>query len=226
MTDGEFLTRRQLRDAELGTKVESSSESNAPKFFELKPVPVEFAAVVVPQIIDGELLNPGADQKTEEPEQSVAEFFGLEQIEEEQETEPESLFDVSPNLVTDVSTSTIILENVASVDDLGAINENGEWLKTGSIELPPISTATGEIATVLDATETDEAIQADSISGYVSTIAPLRASGVVNTAGKIGIMPAKLAKGQNQVYLVVALSVIMVTVGGLVLAAFMLGFFK
>lgn len=225
MTDGEFLTRRQLRDAENpSSDIRPEAAAETPKFFELKPVPPEIAEVVVPQIMDIDSRDSALEQEPAENQQSVAEFFGLEPVHED--FEAESLFNVSPNLVTEISTSTIILENVASVDDLGAINENGEWLKTGSIELPPISTNTGEIATVLDAAETDEAIQADSISGYVSTIAPLRASGVVNTAGKIGIMPAKLAKGQNQVYLVVAVSVIMVTVGGLVLAAFMLGFFK
>jgi hypothetical protein len=100
-------------------------------------------------------------------------------------------------------------------------------LKTGSIELPTFNnTNTGEIATILDAEAVDEAIAQDSMAGYVSTIAPMRASGVVNTSGKIGIMPSRAAKGQGQVFAMVAVSVIMVTIGGLVLAAFMLGFLK
>jgi hypothetical protein len=89
-----------------------------------------------------------------------------------------------------------------------------------------LSTNTGEIATIMDAAQVDEAIAQDSINGYVSTIAPLRASGVVNTAGKIGIMPSKRAKGQSAGFAVLTLSLLMIAVGGLVLAAFMLGFLK
>jgi hypothetical protein len=60
----------------------------------------------------------------------------------------------------------------------------------------------------------------------VSTIAPLRASGVVNTAGKIGIMPSRSAKGQGGGFAILTLSLLMITAGGLVLAAFMLGLLK
>ena len=137
------------------------------------------------------------------------------------------LFDVSPNLNIEPQTASIIIDNFEPLDAISiAISETGELLKTGSIELPNISTNTGEIATILDAAQVDEAIAQDSINGYVSTIAPLRASGVVNTAGKIGIMPSKRAKGQSAGFAVLTLSLLMIAVGGLVLAAFMLGFLK
>ena len=137
------------------------------------------------------------------------------------------LFDVSPNLNIEPQTASIIIDNFEPLDAISiAISETGELLKTGSIELPNLSTNTGEIATILDAAQVDEAIAADSINGYVSTIAPLRASGVVNTAGKIGIMPTKNAKGQGAGFAVLTLSLLMIAVGSLVLAAFMLGFLK
>ena len=137
------------------------------------------------------------------------------------------LFDVSPNLNIEPQTASIIIDNFEPLDAISiAISETGELLKTGSIELPNLSTNTGEIATILDASLVDEAIAQDSINGYVSTIAPLRASGVVNTAGKIGIMPTKSAKGQSAGFAVLTLSLLMIAVGGLVLAAFMLGFLK
>ena len=146
---------------------------------------------------------------------------------EEPITSQMQLFDVSPNLNVEPQTASIIIDNFEPLDNISiAISETGELLKTGSIELPNFGTNTGEIATILDAAQVDEAISQDSISGYVSTIAPLRASGVVNTAGKIGIMPTKSAKGQGAGFAVLTLSILMIAVGGLVLAAFMLGFLK
>lgn len=146
---------------------------------------------------------------------------------EEPITSQMQLFEVSPNLNVEPQTASIIIDNFEPLDNISiAISETGELLKTGSIELPNYGTNTGEIATILDAAQVDEAISQDSISGYVSTIAPLRASGVVNTAGKIGIMPTKSAKGQGAGYAVLTLSILMIAVGGLVLAAFMLGFLK
>ena len=146
---------------------------------------------------------------------------------EEPITSQIQLFDVSPNLNIEPQTASIIIDNFEPLDAISiAISETGELLKTGSIELPNISTNTGEIATILDAAQVDEAIAQDSVNGYVSTIAPLRASGVVNTAGKIGIMPTKNAKGQSAGFAVLTLSLLMISVGGLVLAAYMLGFLK
>ncbi|MSZ46631.1 MAG: hypothetical protein F2592_01620 [Actinobacteria bacterium] len=146
---------------------------------------------------------------------------------EEPITASVQLFDVSPNLNIEPQTASIIIDNFEPLDAISiAISETGELLKTGSIELPNLSTNTGEIATILDAAQVDEAIAQDSVNGYVSTIAPIRASGVVNTAGKIGIMPSKRAKGQNAGFAVLTLSLLMIAVGGLVLAAFMLGFLK
>lgn len=147
---------------------------------------------------------------------------------EEPITSQVSLFTPSTNLTAEPQTASIIIENVDSLDNLSiAISETGEMLKTGSIELPSIvSTNTGEIATILEAAEVDDATTQDSISGYVSSIAPMRASGVVNTSGKIGIMPSRAAKGQGQLFAFATVAVLMVAIGGLVLAAFMLGFLK
>ncbi len=146
---------------------------------------------------------------------------------EEPLTSQIQLFDVSPNLNIEPQTASIIIDNFEPLDAISiAISETGELLKTGSIELPNLSTNTGEIATILDAAQVDEAIAADSVNGYVSTIAPLRASGVVNTAGKIGIMPSRSAKGQGGGFAILTLSLLMITAGGLVLAAFMLGLLK
>ncbi|MFM6971734.1 MAG: hypothetical protein ACKOWH_04005, partial [Rhodoluna sp.] len=142
------------------------------------------------------------------------------------ETGQNPLFSVSPNLNLEPQTASIIIQPIDPLANLNiSISETGEMLRTGSIELPNLNTQTGEIATV-ESTVVDDAITQDSIAGYVSTIAPMRASGVVNTSGKIGIMPKKRVRGQGQVYLMLSVSIFMVAVGGLLLGAFMLGFFK
>ena len=183
----------------------------------IQAVPIQ-SAPIQPMPIEQAQIAPATLARVYEPVLGEA---------EEPITSQMQLFEVSPNLNVEPQTASIIIDNFEPLDNISiAISETGELLKTGSIELPNFGTNTGEIATILDAAQVDEAISQDSISGYVSTIAPLRASGVVNTAGKIGIMPTKSAKGQGAGYAVLTLSILMIAVGGLVLAAFMLGFLK
>lgn len=145
---------------------------------------------------------------------------------EEPITAQVQLFSVSPNLNLEPQTASIIVQPVDPLNQIAvAIGDSGVTLKTGSIELPNLSTHTGEIATI-EAAAVDEAITQDSIAGFVSTIAPMRASGVVNSSGKIGILPSKRIRGQGQVYLMLSLSIFMVAVGGLILGAYMIGLFK
>lgn len=190
---------------------------------------VQVSSISVTQVATTGVVNPYAP-KVAAPVTPVSTAPVYEPVlgeAEEPITGAVQLFDVSPNLNIEPQTASIIIDNFEPLDAISiAISETGELLKTGSIELPNLSTNTGEIATIMDAAQVDEAIAQDSINGYVSTIAPLRASGVVNTAGKIGIMPTKGSRGQGASYAVLTLSLLMIAVGGLVLAAFMLGFLK
>lgn len=282
MTEAQFQSRRELRDAESPAATPGQSQDlNFPPLtrsqliamgritdetadldesnFSTQVHSVEVSSISVPQISTTGVVNPYAPviSKTvqvppvqsapvqEAPiqtapiqdvpvQQAPIELAPVSPIyepvlgeAEEPITSQLQLFEVSPNLNVEPQTASIIIDNFEPLDNISiAISETGELLKTGSIELPNFGTNTGEIATILDAAQVDEAISQDSISGYVSTIAPLRASGVVNTAGKIGIMPTKSAKGQGAGYAVLTLSILMIAVGGLVLAAFMLGFLK
>lgn len=257
MTEAQFQSRRELRDAERNGRAVVSPEVKETAEVE-QTVAVEITTQVsqqtsiVAQISTTGVVNPYAPKVTESvpsapiaqpitppvqssvpvevvsPSVPVAQNFEPVLAEaEEPITAQVQLFDVSPNLNIEPQTASIIIDNFEPLDSISiAISETGELLKTGSIELPNLSTNTGEIATILDAAQVDEAITQDSISGYVSTIAPLRASGVVNTAGKIGIMPTKSTRGQSAGFAVLTLSILMITVGGLVLAAFMLGLLK
>jgi hypothetical protein len=251
MTEGQFnfppLTKSQL--VQMGRLVDESDESDV----STAVTNVQISPASASQIATTGVVNPYAPKidPASKPavtrdviaESTFAEAIVTEQVSknvadtptyepvlgeaEEPITGAVQLFDVSPNLNIEPQTASIIIDNFEPLDAISiAISETGELLKTGSIELPNISTNTGEIATILDAAQVDEAIAADSVSGYVSTIAPLRASGVVNTAGKIGIMPSKTAKGQSAGFAVLTLSILMIAVGSLVLAAFMLGLLK
>jgi hypothetical protein len=265
MTEAQYPSRRELREAELTSAHTGQSENlNFPpltpsQLISMGKIPKETqeTAISVPQISTTGVVNPYAPLVTQTVQSApiqavpisappiqaviVPEVFDAvissapvvpvyEPVlgeAEEPITAQLQLFEVSPNLNVEPQTASIIIDNFEPLDNISiAISETGELLKTGSIELPSFSTNTGEIATILDAAQVDEAISQDSISGYVSTIAPLRASGVVNTAGKIGIMPSKSARGQGAGYAVLTLSILMIAVGGLVLAAFMLGFLK
>jgi hypothetical protein len=244
MTDLPFTSRRDLREAERSGRtlppveapIEATSDSSETH---ADSVSVEFKAQ---QISTSGAINPYAPtapapkspvakipvpESADEPEsRSTFVYEPVLAEAEEPITSQISLFAVSPNMNVEPQTASIIINNFEPLENISmAISETGEMLKTGSIELPNLTTNTGEIATILDAAQVDEAIAQDSVLGYVSTIAPLRASGVVNTAGKIGIMPKKGFKSGSGGLAALTLAILMVTIGGLVLAAFMLGFF-
>ncbi|MEN9955581.1 MAG: hypothetical protein RLY34_388 [Actinomycetota bacterium] len=230
------LTNSQL--VQMGRIAENEDSSGVSK----EVTSVQVAPTSVIQISTTGIVNPyapkvatppAAEAKTKSPAQENIQSSPAQPYEavlaeaEEPITSQLPLFAVSPNLNIEPQTASIIIDNFEPLDNISiAISETGEMLKTGSIELPNLSTNTGEIATILDAAEVDEAIAQDSVAGYVSTIAPLRASGVVNTAGKIGIMPSRKARGEGGGFVALTLSILMVTIGGLVLAAFMLGILK
>ena len=160
----------------------------------------------------------------------IAELRPLEPVLAEAEeaiTTEFPIFSVSPNLTLEPQTASIIIDNFQPLEHSAiVISETGEMLKTGSISLPNLSTNTGEISTILDAEMVDEATALDSVTGYVSTIAPIRASGVVNSSGKIGIMPAKRSRGEGGGYTALTISIVSIAIGGLVIGAFMLGILK
>lgn len=215
------LTKKQL--VQLGRLSDESDETPV----STAVTSVQVSSISVAQVATTGAVNPYAPKISEPQAPGVPVYEPVLGEAEEPITAAVQLFDVSPNLNIEPQTASIIIDNFEPLDAISiAISETGELLKTGSIELPNLSTNTGEIATIMDAAQVDEAIAQDSINGYVSTIAPLRASGVVNTAGKIGIMPTKTTRGQSAGYAVLTLSLLMIAVGGLVLAAFMLGFLK
>jgi hypothetical protein len=137
----------------------------------------------------------------------------------------ESMFDVSPGLVVEPTTNSIIIDQVQDLTNYTAtVSETGEILTTGAIQLPiAISdNGTGEIQIIKEAAALDSAIQVDNSTGFINTIAPMRVTGVVNSISKFKVIPTNLKRGSSHPYLVLAAAVGMVALGGLVMAIFML----
>ena len=142
-----------------------------------------------------------------------------------EKTAAEPLFDVSPGLVVEPTTNSIIIDQVQDLTNYTAtVTETGEILTTGAIQLPInlVDNSTGEIQVIQEAAALDSAIQVDNATGYINTIAPMRVTGVVNAAAKFKIIPTNLKRGASHPYLVLAAAIGMVALGAITVAAFML----
>jgi len=137
----------------------------------------------------------------------------------------ESMFDVSPGLVVEPTTNSIMIDQVQDLTNYTAtISETGEILTTGAIQLPIelSDNSTGEIQIIQEAAALDSAIQVDNATGFINTIAPMRVTGVVNAVSKFKVIPTNLKRGSSHPYLVLAAAIGMVALGSLVVAAFWL----
>lgn len=136
-------------------------------------------------------------------------------------------FGSTTNLGAEPVTASIIIESVPDLENNQIIiATTGAVMTTGSIEVPPIDPTTGSIAVITDASEADESIVEDSLNSFVSSVAPIRAAGIAKTRAKTVELTLVTRKGQGQVYAVMSTAVLMITVGALVIAAFMLGIFE
>lgn len=223
ITEG-FPTRRQLRHLErTGQATVLAIQAPAPE-----PAPLEIEAPLVePELVASETSAEqvsAVETATAQPSVEEPQFIDTysSPVDENTDAEQDGLFEVSPKLVADTQTNSIIIEQVPDIINMSHILETGEILTTGAIELPMLATTTGEMAVVLDAELADEALASEAATGFVSTIAPIRATGVANFGADIGIVPKKMRLGEGQLYLALTISVGLVAVGALILAAYML----
>ena len=198
----EPMTRRQLREMEklIGSDMEADSE---PEY----EVELPFTSVLAEQVPD-------------EPQEQPA------LVEPISYTTNEALFNLSPGLLVEPTTNSIVIDQVQDLTNYTAtVSETGEILTTGAIQLPiltNIDTETGEIAVIQEAEALDDAIALDNATGFINTIAPMRVTGIVNAAKKFRVIPTNLKRGKNHPYLVLTAAIVMVAIGGLTIAAFML----
>jgi hypothetical protein len=135
-----------------------------------------------------------------------------------------SNFGSTANLGIEPVTASIILDSVP--DMLGGsivLSGSGPAVTTGSIQIPTVDPTTGSITVILESEKADEAVAEDSLNSFVSSVAPIRAAGIAKTRAKVVELTLINRKGQGQVYAVMSTVVLMITVGALTVAAFMLG---
>jgi hypothetical protein len=103
---------------------------------------------------------------------------------------------------------------------------SGSEPKTGSIQLPILNPETGELAVVKTARESDEAMNLSSAEGFVSNVQPVSANAWMIEVDSLNLVPQATNNLFRQMHIAVLSSVILVGVGGLLLAAYMLGIFN
>ena len=206
----EPLTRRQLREMQRLTGSDVIAEAAEPELEVETELPYEGDLVEqVPQLEATDFEVPAATSD---------DFSYLN-------NQVESMFDVSPGLMVEPTTNSIVIDQVQDLTNYTAtISETGEILTTGAIQLPIELTdnSTGEVAIIQEAAALDSAIQVDNATGFINTIAPMRVTGVVNAISKFKVIPTNLKRGSSHPYLVLAAAVGMVALGSLVVAAFWL----
>ena len=201
LTTDEPMTRRQLREMEKLTGSDFSMDSEPDYEVEL-PFTSDLAEQVPTQVEEApQLVEPIVYSN-------------------------DNLFNVSPGLLVEPTTNSIVIDQLQDLTNYTAtVSGTGEILTTGAIQLPiltNIDTETGEIAVIEEAEKLDEAIAIDNATGFINTIAPMRVTGIVNAAKKFRVIPTNLKRGKNHPYLVLTAAIVMVAIGGLTIAAFML----
>ncbi len=135
-------------------------------------------------------------------------------------------FGSTSNLGTEPVTASIIIDRVPDLDNNKiVITGTGAVMTTGSITIAQANPSTGSIAVVAASQEADEAVVEDSLNSFVSSVAPIRAAGIAKTRSRVVELTLVTRKGQGQVYAVMSTAVLMITIGALIVAAFMLGIF-
>lgn len=218
MSEGQFLSRRELREAERTGGIQAE-----PVIFD---APASVSSSPSSTATRRQLRQVERSGHSSSPVMPVASEVVWAETEEPM-TMPNQLFEVSPNLHVEPQTTSIVIAHINDVTNFSApIGETGEMLKTGSIELPVLTVNTGEIATILGNETADRAIAEDSIAGFVSTIEPISATKIIRADHTINIIPSRAHFDQSRVFFSLTLSLFLVASGGLVLGAYMLGFFR
>lgn len=186
---------------------QSPASQEKPKFFPLVPVVLKPEPEPEPEIIAS-----GADNS--------AEVVSGNDLADEKFA---PVFDVSPNLI-EPTTASIYVESVPDANNMSHVLETGEILTTGAIDISKILTDTGEMV-ALEAQVDDEAIAKESQQASASAFSPMPATSASNFGSDLSIVPAKLNKGEGQLYVALTVSISLVAIGSLVLAGYMLNFF-
>lgn len=136
-------------------------------------------------------------------------------------------FGSTSNLGAEPVTASIIIDKLPELDNNRVvISGTGAVMTTGSITITQANPTTGSIAVISANEEADEALVEDSLNSFVSSVAPIRAAAIAKTRARIVELTLVTRKGQGQIYAVMSTAVLMITIGALIVAAFMLGIFE
>lgn len=137
-----------------------------------------------------------------------------------------SMFETSSGFSLDTTTNSIVLPMMPDALSATLITDSGVTIKTGSIELPNLNSGTGSIALPAAAQLADDAQRLDSQTSFVSSISPVAAKNLLKHNPRLGFAPVKTRGTQGQLFYALTTSFLMLTVGGLMLVAWMYGFIK
>lgn len=123
-------------------------------------------------------------------------------------------------------TSEIVITAADNAPTFSIMLGSGSEPKTGSIQLPILNPETGELDVVKTARESDEAMNLSSAEGFISNVQPVSANAWMIEVDSLNLVPQATNNLFRQMHFAVLSSVILVGVGGLLLAAYMLGIFN
>ena len=136
-------------------------------------------------------------------------------------------FGSTSNLGAEPVTASIIMDKLPELDNNRVvITGTGAVMTTGSITISQANPTTGSSYVISASEVADEALVEDSLNSFVSSVAPIRAAGIAKTRARTVELTLVTRKGQGQVYAVMSSAVLMITIGALIVAAFMLGIFE
>ena len=136
-------------------------------------------------------------------------------------------FGSTSNLGAEPVTASIIMDKLPELDNNRVvITGTGAVMTTGSITISQANPTTGSSSVISASEVADEALVEDSLNSFVSSVAPIRAAGIAKTRARTVELTLVTRKGQGQVYAVMSSAVVMITIGALIVAAFMLGIFE
>ena len=136
------------------------------------------------------------------------------------------MFETSSGFSLDTTTNSIVLPITPDALAGPLVIESGVTLRTGSIELPNLNAGTGSIPLPTAAQIADDALSMDSANSFVSNIAPVAARNLLRKNPKLAIAPLKTKGTQGQLFYGLTTAILMLTVGALLVWAWMVGLLK
>jgi hypothetical protein len=120
--------------------------------------------------------------------------------------------------------SIVIAEIPDPIRVADIVTDSGLILKTDSIEIVPVTT--GQIEIIPESPESDVADSLDSAASFVPSVAPVRASGVMNSKALVGALPSRRRRVMDLTVTSVTLGIAILTVSVLAVLGYMLGVLK